>query len=74
MTLSTNNSFESGDILGVYYPGILSIPPTQRAILYQREGAYCDTLGGITIHLFGDVTISYPHQDPVLPYIAIETG
>ena len=75
MTLSTNNSFETGDILGVRYRGTPSTMSTQRAVLYQRGGAYCDTLGDITIHLSGNVNISYPHQDPVLPYIAImETG
>ena len=72
MTLSTNNSFESGDILGVYYPSYYT-----SKVHYQGEGAYCDTLGDITIHLSGGIgsaTISYPCQDPVLPYIAIETG
>ena len=72
MPLSTNNSFKSNDILGVSYPGI---PTTQREILYQREGVNCDTLGEITLHLSGGgVNFTYPHEDPVLPYIAIETG
>ena len=66
MTLSTNNSFESGDILGVYYPSYYT-----SKVHYQGEGAHCDTLGDITIHLAGSVSVTYPHQDPVLPYIAM---
>ncbi len=69
-TLTGNNSFENGDILGVRHPTNAS-----HQVLYQREGEYCDTLGDITIHLFGGhLRIPYPRQDPVLPYIAIETG
>ena len=69
-TLIGNNSFQTGDILGVYHPANSSLQ-----VLYQREGVYCDTLGNITIHLFsGHSHIPYPHQDPVLPYFAIETG
>ena len=69
MTLIGNNSFETGDILGVFHPINSSLQ-----VLYQREGGYCDTLGDITIHLFGGGQTQYPRQDPVLPYIAIETG
>ena len=68
-TLMGNNSFEPGDILGVRHPTNASLQ-----VLYQREGGYCDTLGDITIHLFGGHQIQYPGLDPVLPYIAIETG
>ena len=68
-TLMANNSFERGDILGVRRPINASLQ-----VLYQREGGYCDTLGDIIINLFGGHQIPYPHQDPVLPYIAIETG
>ena len=69
-TLTVNNSFETGDILGVLHPINTSLQ-----VLYQREGQYCDTLREITIHLFGGhFQIPYLHQDPVLPYIAIETG
>jgi hypothetical protein len=67
-TLTANNSFESGNILGVRHPTNASLQ-----VLYQREGGYCDTLGDITIHSFSS-QIPYPRQDPVLPYIAIETG
>jgi hypothetical protein len=68
--LSANNSFERGDILGVFHPITAS-----HQVLYQREGEYCDTLGDITIQLFsGHLQIPYPRQDPVLPYIVIETG
>jgi hypothetical protein len=66
--LMGNNSFERGDILGVRRPINASLE-----VLYQREGEYCDTLGDITTHSFS-IQIPYPHQDPVLPYIAIETG
>ena len=69
-TLMGNNSFERGDILGVFHPLNASLQ-----VLYQSRGGYCDTLGNITIHLFGGhIQIQYPHQDPILPYIAIETG
>ena len=69
--LLVNNSFESGDMLGVYYPS----PNYTKEVLYQREGGYCNTLGEITIHLFGGQhQFPYPSQDPALPYIAIETG
>ena len=67
-TLPTNNSFEIGDILGVDYPANAA-----HQVLYQREGVHCDTLGKITIHSFTG-PIQYPPLDPVLPYIAIETG
>jgi hypothetical protein len=68
--LRANNFFQRGDILGVYHPINAS-----HQVLYQREGGYCDTLGDITIQLFGShLQIPYPRQDPVLPYIAIETG
>ena len=67
---STNNSFEIGDILGVHYPSY-----NAPMVLYQREGAYSNTLGEITIHSYGSmIQILYPRLDPVLPYIAIETG
>ena len=66
--LMGNNSFERGDILGVFHPIGAS-----HQVLYQREGGYCDTLGDIIIHLFSGQT-QYPRQNPVLPYIAIETG
>ena len=69
-TFSRNNSFERGDILGIFYPIDASLQ-----VLYQREGGYCDTLGYITIHLFGGHSqVPYPREVPVLPYIAIETG
>ena len=69
-TLSGNNSVETGDILGVSHPANASLQ-----VLYQREGGYCDTMGEITIHLFGGQSqIQYPRLDPVLPYIAVETG
>ena len=69
-TLMANNSFERGDILGVSHPINVS-----HQVLYQREGCYCDTLGDIITHLFGgQIQIPYPRLDPVLPYIAIETG
>ena len=67
-TLPTNNSFERGDILGVYNPINAS-----HQVLYQVEGGYCDTLGEITIHLFGS-WVQYLPLEPVLPYITIETG
>ena len=70
--LTANNSFERGDILGVRRPINES-----HQLLYQREGGHCDTLGDITTHLFGGrIQLPYriPHEDPVLPYIAIETG
>ena len=69
-TLTENNSFERGDILGVFHPASASFQ-----VLYQRDRGYCDMYmqGNITIHLFRDQT-QYLHQDPVLPYIAIETG
>ena len=69
-TFSRNNSFERGDILGIFYPIDASLQ-----VLYQGEGGHCDTLGEITIHLFGGHSqVPYPRLDPVLPYIAIETG
>ena len=69
-TLTANSTFERGDILGVFHPANSS-----HQVLYQREGGLCDSLGDITIHSFGGVIhIPYPQQDPVLPYIAIETG
>ena len=68
-TLMGNNSFERGDILGIFHPINASLQ-----VLFQREGGYCDTLGDITIHLFGGRQILYPQLDPVLPYIAIEIG
>lgn len=68
--LSTNNSFENGDILGVHY----SSQYTSK-VFYQKGGAYCNTLqGGIMIHSYGGFQILYQYHDPVLPYIAIETG
>ena len=67
---SANNSFEIGDILGVYYPSY-----NAPKVFYQREGAYCNTLGEIIINSYGGmIQTQYPHLDPVLPYIAIETG
>ena len=69
-TLTANSTFERGDILGVFHP-----TNSSHQVLYQREGGLCDSLGDITIHLFsGHTQIQYPRQDPVLPYVAIETG
>ena len=69
-TLTANNSFERGDILGILHPINVSLQ-----VLFQREGVYCDTLGDIITHLFGGrIQIPYAREDPVLPYIAIETG
>ena len=66
--LTANNSFERGNILGVFYPSSASLP-----VLYQRDGGYCDILGEIKTQYFGQ-QIQYPQLNPVLPYIAIETG
>ena len=65
IVLSSNNTFNSGDILGVHHP----TPDSNNSvltILYQNGGGYYDTLNcnrsGYTYT-----------QEPILPYIAIET-
>ena len=72
LDFSTNNidyyTFESGDYLGVYYPTACHEQTCQRQnILYQNGGGYCEA--NIRLHPQSDQP-----RDPVLPYIALETG
>ena len=77
MVFSSNNTFNSGDILGVHHPLPPDVPDHGNAvytltILHQRGGGYCDTLSCQTMTLSRRECTQYA-QEPVLPYIAIET-
>ena len=73
ITFSSNNSFESGDVLGVYNPRPIngSQPIT---VQYQRGGGYCDAMDLITADNQTENTYNLASVGPILPYIAIETG
>ena len=66
--VSPNIIFNSSDILGIYYPR-----PTRNnsilTILYQSGGGYYDTLDCRNT----DINECTYTQEPILPYIAIET-
>ena len=66
MNLTSDNSFETGDILGVYHPTRES-GSQPITVLYQTGGANSN----IVRLIHNRVPVSYP---PVYPYIAIETG
>ena len=69
MMFTTNNSFESDTVLGLYHP--TSIVPSILCHCHStREGepGYCDTL---SLVMTNDRAFS---EGPIFPYIAIETG
>ena len=78
LELTSSPSFQYGEILGVR---LHSDSDMQQSVLYQNGGGYCDaTLSQV---LFEDWQLQhhpYTHtsevssQQPIVPYIAIETG
>ena len=65
---SSSNMFNSDDILGVHYPRLTS-NNSMLTILYQSGGGYYDTLDCRNT----DINECTYTQEPILPYIAIET-
>ena len=72
MMFTTNNSFESDTVLGLYHP--TSIVPSILCHCHStREGepGYCDTL---SLVMTNDNVYRAFSEGPIFPYIAIETG
>ena len=68
IVLTSNISFDSGTFLGVRRP----LSTTQQpALLYQRDGGYCNGVALEFDELNGWIE---QNEDPILPYIATETG
>ena len=70
MMFTTNNSFESDDVLGLYL-NASTVPSSTLVPLYQRGGGYCDILYPV---MTSDNVYRAFTGDPIIPYVAIETG
>ena len=76
----SNNTFEHGNFLGIFRPMATSNRDSSAMnVLYQNGGGYCDALAYRRIQWYNwwlgrSMSTIYISQQPIIPYIAIETG
>ena len=76
LALNNNMTFEQGNFLGVrHFTNSSSDHIREMNVLYQTGGGYCDALA--LMSQYSDQHINFSNllsQDPIIPYIAVETG
>ena len=81
LEFTSNNTFEHGNFLGILRPMATSNSSAMN-VLYQNGSGYCDALAFIhviqwTRHNWWwcpSISTTQVDQQPIIPYIAIETG